>query len=64
MANRACKYCGGRVNWKNEANHYRDFCRKCAEAIADGHELRDQFETDMDPRADPHRPYEDDDGDT
>lgn len=60
MSGRAYQYCGGRVKWKDEAGYYRDFCRACAEAIADGHELREQFETEMSPRADPHRPYEDD----
>jgi len=55
---RACKYCGGRVQWKDKRGWYRDFCRSCAEAVADGHDLEARYDTDDDPLADPDRSYE------
>lgn len=52
-----CKYCGGRVAWKNEAGHYRDFCRSCANAVAGGHDLTASFDPDDDPLDEPERTY-------
>lgn len=29
-----CERCGGPVEWKNAAGHFRDVCEDCANAVA------------------------------
>jgi len=55
-----CQYCGSAVQWKDRAGWYRDFCRRCAQAVAEGHDLEARYDTDGDPLDDPDRPYADD----
>lgn len=46
MGDSYCKYCGGVVEWKDNRGWYRDFCEACAQQVADGEELRVQYDTD------------------
>ena len=40
-----CTHCGGEVEWKNSAGHYREFCEPCAKAIAAEREPNPDLQT-------------------
>lgn len=44
-----CQYCGGPVEWTNNAGWYRDFCKECAQRVADGEELTPSYDPDDEP---------------
>lgn len=41
-----CQYCNDEVEWQDNRGWYRAFCESCAQRIADGEDLRQQFDTD------------------
>ena len=44
-----CKYCGGPVEWKDNRGWYREFCRDCAQRVANGEDLIAEYDPDGDP---------------
>lgn len=50
-----CIHCGGPVDWKNEAGHYRDFCEECVNDHPE-HNPRARFDPDGEPE-EPDRPW-------
>jgi predicted amidophosphoribosyltransferase len=45
MARGFCCYCSEPVEWENNQGWKREFCEDCAQEVADGAELQEQYDT-------------------